>query len=339
MKILENYDLKSLSYLKIGGVARYFVEIEKIEEWQKIIEIRDKERLPIIMVGEGSNTVFNDGFHNKIFVKIGSDEILKVYEDRDGVNINVAGGTNWDKLVEWAVKHKFSGLELLSGIPGTVGAAPVQNISAYGGSLFDTLTHIKVFDLKTEELYELNNQECEFGYRNSLVKKNPGRFAIISVSFRLSKDKPALPRYKDLALYFLKKRNKTPTIREIRQAVLDVRKEKLPDPRTEPNCGSFFLNPIVDIETAKSLAKKFGDMPQFPISLGEIKLSGGWLIEKSGFKGKDFGNLKVSPKNALIIIGNGRATFEDLVSLKKRIIDGVEKNFHVRLAPEVGFVE
>ncbi len=339
MKIHENYDLKDLSYLQIGGKVKYFIEIEKEEEFYKIMEIRDKERLPVVVVGEGSNTVFNDDFQNKVFVKITSSEILKVYDDKNGVNINVAAGTNWDKLVEWSVKNKFSGLELLSGIPGSVGASPVQNIGAYGGEICNVLTHVRVFDFDSKEFYEINNRECDFKYRDSFFKKSPGRFAITNVSFRLSKTKPSLPQYKDLALYFLSKRNKNPTIKEIRQAVLDVRDNKLPDPKKIPNCGSFFKNPIVDKETASHLLGKFSDMPQFFVSKEEIKLSGGWLIEKSGFKGKEFGNLKVSDSNALIITNKGKATFKELEELKNKIIAGVKKNFDVKLDVETNFVK
>lgn len=338
MKIYENYDLKNLSYLRIGGKARYFIEIEKEEELYKIIDIRDKEKLPVVVVGDGSNTVFNDEFHNKVFIKIVMDEILKVYENDNGININVAAGTNWDKLVEWTVKKKFSGLELLSWIPGSVGASPVQNLGAYGGEICNTLTHVKVFDLESKEFFEINNRECDFKYRDSFFKKSPGRFAITNVSFRLTKEKPPLPRYKDLALYFLGKRNKEPTIKEIRQAVIDVRNKKLPDPKKEPNCGSFFKNPIVDSEKASHLLDKFKDMPQYFVSKEETKLSGGWLIEKSGFKGKDFGNLKVSENNSLIVIGNGKASFKELEDLKNKIIEGVKKNFDVKLEVETNFV-
>ncbi len=338
MRIHENFDLKELSYLKIGGKARYFIEVEKEEELYKIIEIRDKEKLPIIVVGDGSNTVFSDENHNKVFVKIVIDEILKVYEDKVGVNLDVGAGTNWDKLVEWSVKKRFSGLELLSGIPGSVGASPVQNLGAYGGEICNVLTHVRVFDFDSKEFYEINNRECDFKYRNSFFKKYPNRFAITNVSFRLNKSSPALPQYKDLALYFLGKRNKNPSLREIRQAVLDVREKKLPDPKKNPNCGSFFKNPIIDKEVAVNLIEKFKDMPQYFVSKEETKLSGGWLIEKSGFKGKEFGNLKVSENNALIIIGNGKATFKELEDLKNKIIEGVKKNFGIKLETETNFV-
>lgn len=338
MKITENAELASLSYLKIGGQAKYFIEIENENELQKIVEIKEKERLPVVVLGSGSNTAFNDNFHNKVFVKIAIDEILKVYEDKNGVNIDVGAGTNWDKLVEWTVKNKLSGLELLSGIPGLVGASPIQNIGAYGGEISNTLTHVKLFDLESKEFYEVTNRECNFDYRDSIFKKNPGRFIITRVAFRLSKEKPSLPQYKDIALYFLGKRNKNPTLKEIRQAVIDVRNKKLPDPKKQPNCGSFFKNPIVDKDQAESLTSRFKDIPNYRAKGGQVKLSGGWLIEKSGFKGKDFGNIKVSDSSALVLISNGKATFRELIEARDKIIAGVKKNFDVDLEVETNLV-
>ena len=340
MKITENVDLSTLSYMKIGGSGKYLIELEKEDELEKIVEMKDKDKLPVIVLGEGSNTVISDDFHNKIFMKICIDDIIKTYEDKTGVNITVGAGVVWDDLVEWTVKNKFSGLELLSGIPGSVGSAPVQNIGAYGTDVSNTITHLNVFDLETEDFYEISNEDCQFTYRDSILKQNIGRFIVVSVSFRLSREKPSLPTYKDLALYFLKEKNKTPTIREIRKAVLEVRGNKIPDPKTDPNCGSFFKNPIITSTRAAELLEHFPDMPQFPVSenRNEMKLSGGWLIEKSGFKGKEFDNVRVSKNNALILITNGKATLKELEMARDNIITGVEKNFSIRLEVEPNFI-
>ena len=338
MKVSENIDLSSLSYLKIGGQGKILIEIEKESEIPKLMDIKNKERSPLFVIGDCANTVFKNGFHNKIFVKITIDEILKTYEDKAWVNIVVGAGTNWDDLVKWTVKKRFSGLELLSGIPGTVGASPIQNIGAYGSEVSKTITHIKIFDLETENFYEINNKDCQFGYRDSVLKHNIGKFIITQVSFRLSKKKPEMPKYRDLSVFFLKTKNKIPTIKQIRDAVLEIRKEKLPDPKEIPNCGSFFKNPIVDNLRAEELLSHFPDMPQFQISEDEVKLSGGWLIEKSGFKGKEFNNLKVFNKNAIILTSSGKASFRELENIRDKITNGVEKNFSVHLEPEVNFI-
>ncbi|HMP67599.1 MAG TPA: UDP-N-acetylmuramate dehydrogenase [Candidatus Paceibacterota bacterium] len=339
MKIYEDADLKNLSFLQIGGTVKNLIEVENEGEIKKIVEMKESENLPIMIIGEGSNIVFNDGLHNKTFVKIKIDEILKVYEDNFGANIDVGAGTNWDKLVEWSVKNNFSGLELLSGIPGSVGACPVQNIGAYGQEISNVLTHVRTFDLETKELFEITNQDCDFQYRNSIFKKNPGRFIILNVSFRLSKKKPEMPVYKDLAIYFLTKKNKKPTLREIRKAVLEIRSAKLPNPQTDPNCGSFFKNPIVTTVVANELISKFKDIPQYKAEAGFVKLSGGWLIEKSGFKGKDMGKIRVSEKSALVLINKGNATFADLINTRDKIIDGVKKNFGVTIEVETNLIE
>ncbi|HMO79124.1 MAG TPA: UDP-N-acetylmuramate dehydrogenase [Candidatus Paceibacterota bacterium] len=338
MKITENANLKEMSFMKIGGTGKFLIEIENEKELHKISEIHKIEKLPIIIVGEGSNTIFGDGEQQKIFVKIKIDEILKVYQDNYGVNLNVSSGTNWDKLVEWSVKQNLSGLELLSAIPGSVGASPIQNIGAYGQEVSNVITHIKAFDIVDEEFYEITNSECDFGYRDSFFKKNPNRYIITNVSFRLSKTKPETPKYKDLALYFLSKKNKNPTLREIRKAVIDIRNQKLANPKTDPNCGSFFKNPIVKKDVAQKLINKFSDMPHFPAENDFVKLSGGWLIEKSGFKGKNFGTIRVSDKNALVLISNGNAKFKELIEVKEKIILGVEKNFGVILEVEPNLI-
>lgn len=338
MKITENTNLKNMSFMKIGGTGKFLIEIENERELYKISEISRAEKLPIMIVGEGSNTIFDDGEQQKIFVKVTTDEIFKVYDDKFGSNINVGSGTNWDKLVDWSVKQNLSGLELLSAIPGSVGASPVQNIGAYGQEVSNVITHVKVFDIVNEEFYEITNSECDFKYRDSIFKRNPNRYIITNVSFRLSKKKPENPRYKDLALYFLAEKNKNPTLREIRKAVIDIRAQKLANPKTDPNCGSFFKNPIVSNNIAEKLINKFKDMPQFSAEPGFTKLSGGWLIEKSGFKGKDFGAIRVSDKNALVLINNGNAKFSDLINAKDKIIEGVIKNFGVTLEIEPNLI-
>lgn len=338
MKIEQNVDLKKMSFMRIGGSARYLIEIENDDDFHKLIEIKEKENLPIYILGEGSNTIFSDGIHKKIIVKVQNNEIIKTYENSHGVNIKVGSSVSWDKLVEWTVKNGLSGLELLSAIPGLVGACPVQNIGAYGTEISETLTNLRAFDLVSNEFYEITNKDCQFSYRNSIFKENPNRFVILDVSFRLRKEKPKLPTYKDLALYFLTQKNKKPSLREIRKAVIYVRSEKLPDPSKEPNCGSFFKNPIISKHRADELVQKFPDMPNFIVNEFETKLSGGWLIEKSGFKDKKFGNIKVHNKNSLVLTSNGKANFKELLEVRDKIIQGVEKNFGITIEVEPDLV-
>jgi len=338
MNILENVELSPLSYMKVGGQAKYLIEIEEEDELKKITEIITKEKLPVVVLGDCSNTILNNNFHNKIFLKILTTGIIKTYEDKNAVNISVDAGTNWNELVRWTVRNKYSGLELLSGIPGSAGACPIQNIGAYGTEVSDVLTFVRIFDFETNDFYELTNTDCQFGYRSSILKENLGKFIVTNVSFRLSKKKPEIPQYKDLSLYFLKEKNKEPTIKHIMEAVLDIRNTKLPDPKKNPNCGSFFKNPIVDNVRAQELLEHFPDMPQFKMSEDEVKISGGWLIEKSGFKGKKFGNLRVDDRNALVLISNGKATFKEIEDLSDKIIRGVEKNFGIRIEVEPSFV-
>jgi len=334
----ENIDLKPLSYMKIGGQGKYLIEVEHENDLRKVFEIKAAEKLPIVILGEGSNTIFSDNFHNKVFVKINLTDIIKTYEDTNAVNIEVGAGCNWDDLVEWSVKNKFSGLESLSGIPGSVGASPIQNIGAYGSEVSETITHVKIYDLSSGKFYEVSNIESDFRYRDSIFKRNLGEFIITSVSFRLSKKEPEMPTYKDVSLYFLSKKKKYPTLKEIRDAVLEIRSNKLPNPEIDPNCGSFFKNPILLNEELVNIVEKFPLIPQYKFSDTETKLSGGWLIEMSGFKGKKFENIRVSDKNALVLISNGKAGFNELEDVIKNISDGVMKNFGVKIEVEPNFI-
>lgn len=341
MKISENVELSLLSYMNIGGQGKYLIDIESEDELYKVEEISREENLPIFVLGNGSNTIFSDGFHNKIFVRMKKTEILKTYDSAAGVNVDVAAGVDWDTFVSWTIKNKLSGIETLSGIPGTVGAAPIQNIGAYGQEVSDTITHVTVFSVEDKKFYEISNEDCQFSYRESIFKQNLGKFIITKVSFRLSKAKPTVPTYRDLALHFLSKTNKEPNLKEIREAVLDIRNFKIPNPKEKPNCGSFFKNPIVPPLQAEELLKKFPDMPQFHISNDEVKLQAGWLIEKAGFQGKEIGknkNILVNPNNALILITLPGATWNDLNESKKTIIEGVEKNFGIHLDIEPNLI-
>ena len=341
MKIQENVELAPLSYMNIGGQGKYLIDIENEEELRKVEEISREESLPVFVLGDGSNTIFSDGFHERVFVRIKTNGILKTYDSPGGANIDVDAGVNWDEFVQWTIKNKLSGIETLSGIPGTVGAAPIQNIGAYGQEVSNVITHIRVYSLEDNEFYEISNEDCNFQYRDSIFKQNLGKFIITKISFQLSKEKPKMPTYKNLALHFLSKKNKDPNAKEIRNAVIEVRDSKLPDINEKPNCGSFFGNPIVTISQAKELLEKFPDMPQFPTTDNAVKLQGGWLIEKAGFKGKEIGDNKkiiISSDSALVLIALPGATWNDLIKAKDTIIEGVGKNFGVRLEVEPNLI-
>ncbi|MFW5887942.1 MAG: UDP-N-acetylmuramate dehydrogenase, partial [Bacteriovoracia bacterium] len=298
MKILENVDLSKYSYMKIGGTGKYLIEIEKDREIKDAHDFAREKNLPIFSIGSGSNTIFSDKDHNMVFIKFKTKDIIKTYEDENFINLKVSAGVDWDDFVAWAVSHGYSGIECLSLIPGTVGAAPIQNIGAYGQEVKDSILNVEVYEFETGNFYEIPNLECDFSYRDSIFKKNIGKFVVVNVGFRLSKKEPKMPTYKDLSLYFLTQQTKNPSLKKIRQAVIEIRKQKLPDWQKEPNCGSFFKNPIISNDLAQKLIKKYPDLPQYNAGIGKTKISGGWLIEKCGLKGKSFDGISVHDKSA-----------------------------------------
>lgn len=339
MKILENVDLSKYSYMKIGGTGKYFIEIEKDHEIKEVHTLAKEKNLPIIFLGSGSNTIFADGSHDKIFVKFKNTDIIKTYESDDFINLKVSAGLDWDRFVDWSVSNGYSGIECLSLIPGTVGAAPIQNIGAYGQEVEDSILNVEVYEFETGKFYEIANPDCDFSYRDSIFKKNIGKFAIVSVGFRLSKKEPKSPTYKDLSLYFLSHQTKNPSLKKIRQAVIEIRQQKLPDWQKQPNCGSFFKNPIIENVLAKKLVKKYPSLPQYNAGDGKTKISGGWLIEKCGFKGKNFDGIKVHDKSALVLINYKDGNFKKLEKAIKTIKEAVDEKFGIELEIEPNLIK
>jgi UDP-N-acetylmuramate dehydrogenase len=340
MKVLESENLKKYSFLNIGGTAKYVCEIESEQDIEEFLNFSNKEKIPSVILGSGSNTFFNDGFLKKAFGLIKIKGMFKSYDGPDFVNIEIGAGEDWDDLVDWTIGNNFSGLECLSLIPGTVGASPVQNIGAYGQEVKNVITHVRAYDTEYDEFVEIPNDQCIFEYRNSIFKKNPNRFIISSVSMQLKKvsDKLPIPQYKDLQLYFLEKKQKQASLLEIRKAVIHIRKEKLPEPKEIPNCGSFFKNPIIKADLAQKLLLEFPHMPQFKMG-DEIKIFAGWLIEQAGLKNFEYKNLATYEKSALVIINKGESSASDLLEFEKIINENIERVFGLTLEREPNFIK
>ncbi len=264
---------------------------------------------------------------------------FEIIEDKnDGVIIKVGAGENWDDVVLQSVTRGFSGLEALSAIPGTVGAAPVQNIGAYGSEIKNTLVSVECFNLQSGKFENLSNADCQFAYRSSIFNgKEKGKYIITSVSLKLSKNLPKIPEYADVKKYFIDLEIENPTLLQIRDAIVGIRLSKLPDPVKSPNVGSFFKNPILEKGSEAALRAASLGFPLFETEKG-LKISAGFLIEKAGLKGKSFGNISVYDKNALVLTNNGKATFAELQSAKDEIIETVKKQFGIKLQPEPNFI-
>jgi len=297
----RNMQFKDLTTFKIGGPIKHFFEVKSDKEIIKAGEFAKKNNLKIFILGGGSDILVNDKGFDGVVVKY-TGKKLKVKSYKLKVIITAEAGMAWDELVKFSVEHNLQGLECMSGIPGTVGASPIQNIGAYGEEVKDTLLSLRAFEFKSGKFLNFSNKDCEFGYRESFFKKpeNWQKYLITSVSFKFKK-------YKDIDL----------SLQNIRDEILRVRGEKLENPKEVGNAGSFFKNPIVEGH----------------------KISAGLLIDKAGWKGKSYKSAAVSAKNALILINkSGEASSSDVYELSKLIINDVKKKFGITLEPEVQFV-
>jgi len=310
-----NMQFKDLTTFKIGGPINHFFEVKNEEEIIDASKFAKEKNLKIFVLGGGSDILVSDkGFDGVVIKHIGNNVSL----DKDNV-ITAEAGLSWDKLVEFSVNNNLQGFECMSGIPGTVGASPIQNVGAYGQEVKDTLLFLKAFEFETGKLVDFSNKDCQFDYRESFFKKpeNWQKYLITSVSFKLNKNNNPKVEYESLSSYLKEKNIINPDLKTIRQSVLALRKEKLEDPKDVGNAGSFFKNPIIE----------------------RNKVSAGALIDKAGWKGKSYKGAAVSSKNALILINkSGGASSKDVLELSKLIIDDVKRKYGITLESEVQFI-
>ena len=350
MLVLENIPLAPLTTIKIGGPAKYFVEAQDIGEVQEAVTFARSHDLPLFTLGGGSNLVVADAGWPGLVLKVAISGIDQQNGDADGkILFDVGGGESWDKFVSRAVMARCAGVECLSGIPGSVGGTPVQNVGAYGQEVSDTIASVQVLDLKDNQVRELCHEACGFGYRSSIFNTTEqGRFIVLRVTYALTPEGKPLVTYADLKRHF-EGRETPPNLAETREAVRHIRalKGMLIVPG-EPDCqsaGSFFKNPVLSEEQHNDLTKRAAarrlTVPSYPALETRRKVSAAWLVEHSGFA-KGFGSERVgiSAKHALAIVNRGGATAADVIALKEQIQQRVEEIWGIRLEPEpvmVGF--
>lgn len=311
-------NFRDITSLKVGGSIKHFFEVKNKEDIISAVVFAKSNSLPIFTIGGGTDIAVSDDDYNGVVIKYIGNSISYT-----GNKVTAEAGVIWDKLVEDTVNKNFEGIESLSGIPGSVGASPIQNIGAYGQELAETLDSLIAYDIEKEKFITFSNKDCQFGYRESFFKKkeNWQKFIIVNVTLKLSSYK-----------------GKNLELQTIRDEILRVRSEKLENPNEVPNAGSFFKNPIINLELKTKLITKYPEMVIFDFA-EKYKVSAGWLIEKAGWKGKNLGSVKVSNKHALIITNpNGKGTFKDVKKLADKIIEDVDKMFGVKLVPEVQYI-
>jgi UDP-N-acetylmuramate dehydrogenase len=335
MNIKENYSLKSLNTFGIHVDAKYFTEVASLQDIIDINQFIKEKQIPYLPLGGGSNILFTKNFKGFIF-KVNLKGIELVDEDKRHYYVKSMAGENWDDFVKHCVDRNYAGLENLSLIPGNVGASPIQNIGAYGVEMKDVFHELEMYDLQKEIMRIMKAGECRFEYRNSIFKNElKGKVIINSVTFRLNKFPVYNTEYGAINDELNRMGKKELSIQNIRDAVIHIRRSKLPDPNTVGNAGSFFKNPVVSALVHNKLLKQFPQMVSFLQPDGTYKLAAGWLIEQCGWKGKRFGQTGVHDKQALVIVNHGHASGTDILELANEIKRSVMEKFETVIEMEV----
>lgn len=335
MDIKKEFSLKNYNTLGIEASAEFFTRVSSINDVISILESKDFSQKEKLILGGGSNILFTRNVGG-VVLKNEIKGIEKVREDKDHYYIKAGGGENWHQFVLYCINNNYSGIENLSLIPGNVGASPMQNIGAYGVELKDVFHSLEGLHMKSKEILTFNNKECDFGYRESIFKKElKNQFLISSVTFRLNK----IPKFnisygaieKELEVMGVKDLS----IKAISQAVINIRSSKLPDPAIIGNAGSFFKNPVIPGKLFNELKNNFPQIVAYPTESDEYKLAAGWLIEQCGWKGKSIGDAGVHKNQALVLVNYKNATGKEIYDLSEKVIQSVQDKFGVKLEREV----
>ncbi len=333
LNILHNYPLLSLNTFGIQAKAKTCVYIENIEQLQKAID--EFLGMPKQVLGGGSNVVITGNIENILLVNR-IKGINVIAEDSEFVLLECGGGEIWHDTVMHTITKGWGGLENLSLIPGTVGAAPIQNIGAYGAELKDCFVQLSAVDLESGESHIFTHSECKFGYRESIFKHEvKGKFIITSVQFKLAKKPVIKTQYGDIQQTLLDWGITNPGVADVSKAVIHIRQSKLPNPAEIGNCGSFFKNPVIDVEHFHRLKLEFPTIKSFDAGPGKVKVPAGWLIETAGWKGFREGDYGVHKKQALVLVNYGSATGLEIIQLAKRIQADILQKFQIQLEMEV----
>ena len=332
--------ISSLKEYNTFGVEVLANNFNKAENEDEILSFLSENKNVPLILGGGSNILFKNNI-NKPILKIEIKGIEIIEENENTVYISVGAGENWNDFVKWTLVKNYGGIENLSLIPGNVGSAPIQNIGAYGVELKDVFQSCRAISIDNKILKTFNKEQCNFTYRSSIFKeKLKNKYIISRVTFKLSKINHVInSEYKPLKDLLKIKGNLNPTIQDISKLVIEIRTNKLPDPKKIGNCGSFFKNPIISNSKFKNLNEYFSSVPNYKISENEVKIPAAWLIEECGFKGKNEGKTGTHKKHALVIVNNGGATGKEIYDFSQKIKKSVLKKFNILLEEEVNIFE
>ncbi len=330
----KNVSTSTLSTLRAGGPARLYVPVTHTSELPNILRTLQNQNISFLVLGGGSNILFSDKGYDGCIIHMKTMDVRILSDDGDHVQVIADAGVLWDTFVEEMVSKDVWGLENLSGIPGTVGAAPVQNVGAYGVEVKDVIAYVDTYDVRTQTTRRFSNTECAFGYRDSMFKQNCGRYVITAVAFDLTKNPRLKLGYKDVAEYF--KSNSSPTIHEIRTAILSIRARKFPDLTRVGTAGSFFKNPVLSSEEARPLTLQYPDIPLYPTPDGKVKISLAWLLDKAlNLKGYRKGNVALFEHQPLVLVAHEGASAVEIDAFAQHVEDIVRDATGISIEREV----
>ncbi len=335
--MIRNADLQPLNTFGLPGRAAFLLEVDEADRLPAELAAPELRGLPRLVLGGGSNLVL-DGDFPGVVLKLAVRGRRLIAEEGDARIVEAGAGENWHGFVRWTLEQGWGGLENLSLIPGTVGAAPIQNIGAYGLEMAERFDSLDALDLHGGPPRRFERAECRFGYRDSVFKHQPGRWLVTRVRFRLPRHWQPLARYADVAAELQVRGLTQPTPLQVSDAVVTIRQRKLPDPAQIGNAGSFFKNPVVDEAAWRRLAESHPALPHYPQPDGSHKLAAGWLIEQAGWKGRDLGPVGCFERQALVLVNRGGATGADVRRLAAAIQADVQRLFGVALEAEPVFV-
>lgn len=334
--ILENASLKPFNTFGIDVNARYFTRFDSVQALKQIL--KDFQNIPLLVLGGGSNVLLTKHFDGLV-LKNEIKGIELVEENDDFVVLKSGAGEVWHDFVLHCIDHGYAGVENLSLIPGSVGASPMQNIGAYGVEIKNVFEKLEAFEIATGEIHTFDNAACEFGYRESVFKRKlKGKYIITHVYFRLSKKINLNTTYGAIETELKSKGILNPNIKDVSDAVIAIRKSKLPDPAQIGNAGSFFKNPVVETAVFEKIKSEYPTVPSYPVSAGFVKMPAGWLIETAGWKGKTIDNYGVHKLQALVLVNYGGATGVQLFDLSTAILKDVFDKFGILLDREVNII-
>ncbi len=337
MKDFYGFNLKEHNTFGIDVKCRRFIEFESVEELLQIVNSLTDADKPLMVLGGGSNMLFTADYEGTVLHSAIKGHVA--VQTDEGIMLRCGSGEVWDDIVSLCVSNRMYGAENLSLIPGDVGASAVQNIGAYGAEAKDIILKVEAVDLQTGKMCEFTNEECEYAYRKSKFKGEwRNRFVITYVTYKLSEVFCPCLDYGNIRAELEKRNIKVPTAEQLRNVIIDIRNEKLPDPKVEGNAGSFFMNPVVPKAKYEELVARFGNVPHYSVDDNNEKIPAGWMIDQCGWKGKSLGKAGVHSRQALVLVNRGGAEGKDIVALCDAIKRDVKDKFGIDIVPEVNII-